>query len=84
MTDQVEVMSPERLWELCGDDDVEKFRGETQERTPYDHKLAKDMEIFGKLVGQGHVDNIVHVHDGDNSYDDEDEEFFDVVGITRQ
>lgn len=85
MTDKVEVMSPEKLWELCGDADVEQFRGETQERTAYDHKLAKDMEIFGKLISEKQsVDNVVHVYNGQDLEDEDDEEFFDVVGITRQ
>ena len=80
-----EIMSPEQLWALAGDEEIEQYRGETVELTPFDHKLAKDFEIFSKVIGKDRdIDNHVVVHDGTHTEeDDDDAEFFDIVQITR-
>ena len=76
---EAEVMSPEQIWALVGDEDVEKYRGDPVEITAFDHKRARDFAIFAKTVGsEREIDNVVVVHDG-TAEDQEDEEFFDIV-----
>lgn len=76
---EAEVMSPEQIWALVGDEDVEQYRGEPVEITAFDHKRARDFAIFASAVGKDReIDNVVVVHDG-TTEDHDDEEFFDIV-----
>lgn len=75
-------MTPEQLWGLAADEEIEKYRGEDVERTPYDFKLARDFKEFSQMDLKS--DNEVRVYDGNTKYDDDNDDFFDEVRITRE
>ena len=77
-------MTAEQLWGLSNDEEIEKYRGEDVEITPYDHKLARDFKEFSKMELQ--TDNEIRIYDGKSRHDDDDDddEFFDHVTITSE
>jgi hypothetical protein len=77
-----EIISPEQLWALVGDEDVAEFRGPDHEITDFDHKQARDMAEFAAALDGHHFDNVVVCHSGDTSADLDDDDFFDRVAIT--
>jgi hypothetical protein len=79
-----EMLSPEQLWAIVGDEDVAKFRGPDREITDFDHKQARDMADFAAALGGHHFDNVVVCHSGDAGAtpDDDDHDFFDKIAVT--